>query len=239
LTARAAAGHASMPPAHSAIGLVSAAVARLEAQQPPPRLDGATRALFAELAPLLPFVPRLAFANLWLMQPVVLRQLTASASTNALVRTTTAVTMVEGGVRPNVLPASAQATVNMRLLPGDTIEGTLAHVRRVVGETIEVSVVGEPWAPSSVSDATSEGYRVLADAVRQTAPGVVVAPYLVPGATDARHYGEIAANTYRFLPLRFKSNDLNRLHGVNERVSVEDYSRAIAILERLIRALAG
>ncbi|MCC7007917.1 MAG: M20 family peptidase [Acidobacteria bacterium] len=240
LTARGPGGHSSMPPANGPIGALSEAIARLEANQMPPRLAGPTRALFDRIGPRLPFVQRAAIANLWLAEPLLLRRLAASPSTNAAIRTTTAVTMFDAGVTPNVLPAEARAVVNFRVLPGDTTGAVLEHVRQVVADpAIAVAPVGPAFEPSPVSSTGSGGYRALARAIRATMPEVVVAPYLVPGATDARHYRDVAIDAYRFLPLRLTPADVERLHGVDERVSIAQYEQAIAVYRTLIEEYAG
>ncbi len=109
LTAEAEGGHSSMPPRQTAVGFVSRAVTRLEAQPLPSRLAGAARSTLEALAPEMQFSNRLAMANLWLFAPLVERQLAAKPSTDAWIRTTTAPTVIAGGVKDNVLPARARA----------------------------------------------------------------------------------------------------------------------------------
>ncbi|ATB46656.1 M20 family peptidase [Corallococcus macrosporus] len=233
-------GHSSMPPPQTAVGVLSRAITRLEASPMPARLRGGSRALFEFAGPEMGFGMRLLFANLWLFEPLVLRQLTAKATTNAAVRTTTAATMFEGSERDNVLPARARAVVNFRVLPGDSVEGVLEHVRRVVDDPrVKVGTLGFISEPSPVSRMDSEAWTLLQRSVRQVFPDVVVAPYLMLGATDSRYFTGLSENVYRFMPLRLDSADLSRLHGKDERVSVEGYADAIRFYAQYVRNVSN
>jgi carboxypeptidase PM20D1 len=238
LSSQSTGGHSSMPPPSTAVGRVSAAVARLESNPMPARLDGVALQMFENIGPALPLAQRVAFANLWLTRPVVLRQLQGTPSANAMIRTTTAATIFEGGARANILPTRARAVLNFRILPGDSAAGVIAHVRRVVNDTaVDIRIVEEAWEPSHISPTDTEGYRAIERTVHQLIPGAVVTPYLVLGATDARHFSALSDNIYRFLPIRMDPADLERMHGTNERVGVEEYERAIRFYMLLVRAL--
>lgn len=236
LTAGARGGHSSMPPARGAIGRVARAVARLEEEPMPARLDGVGTALFPHVGQDLPFGQRAAFANLWLTRPLVARVLAGAPSTNAAIRTTAAPTIFQAGTKDNVLPAQARAVVNFRILPGDSVAGVLAHVRRVVDDPqVRVRAAAELVSPPSpVSPIDGEPFRMLSRAVRQARPGTVVAPYLVVGATDARHYAALSPHVFRFLPVRMTGEDLDRMHGTDERISVRDYEDAVRFYRLLV-----
>ncbi|NVJ13640.1 M20 family peptidase [Myxococcus sp. AM010] len=232
-------GHSSMPPPQTAVGVLSRAISRLEDAPMPAKLRGGSRALFEFAGPEMGFGMRTLFANLWLFEPLVLRQLTAKATTNAAVRTTTAATMFEGSERDNVLPARARAVVNFRILPGDSVEGVLEHVRRVVDDPrVKVGTLGFISEPSPVSRMDSEAWSQLQRSVRQVFPDVVVAPYLMLGATDSRYFTGLSENVYRFVPLRLDGADLSRLHGKDERVSVKGYADAVRFYAQYVRNVA-
>jgi carboxypeptidase PM20D1 len=234
-------GHSSIPPPHTAIGILSAAVERLENHPPPARLDGLGWQTLEALAPELPFGPRVALANPWLFGGLLERQLSASPPMNALIRTTTAVTLVQGGTKDNVLPASARAVVNARLLPGDTSQALVSHIRRTVADprvTVRLpdpKAYGEPHEASRVSPVDTDAYETLVTTIRQSFPGVLVVPYLVTGGTDARHYEDLTGNVYRFLPVRLGPDDLERIHGVNERIARHRFAEAVRFYVRLIK----
>jgi carboxypeptidase PM20D1 len=238
LVAEMAGGHSSMPPARTAIGLVSRAVTRLE-RDPFPASLGPSRGLFEAVGPEMAWPYRVLFANLWLFEPLLLRRLTAVPSTAAAVRTTLAPTIVEGGAKDNVLPGRASAVVNLRILPGETVRGAMDRVWRVVDDSgVSISVIGDRDEPSPVSPADAAPFLALAGAIRQIHPETVVAPYLVLGATDARYYASLTPNVYRFLPAHLASEDLERLHGVDERIGIGDYLNAVRVYAQIIRGLA-
>jgi carboxypeptidase PM20D1 len=241
MTAQAEGGHSSMPPPHGSIGRLSAAIQRLEASPMPARLDGAALELFDRVGPQMPFAQRAVFANLWLTRPLVVRTLAGAPSSNAMVRTTTAPTIFQAGTKENVLPSRARAVVNFRILPGDSVAGVVAHVRRVVDDTaVHVRAMeGFSSEPSAVSRTDGEPYRVLERSIRQAAPDAVVAPYLVVGGTDARHYHALSDAVYRFLPVRMTAEDLDRMHGTDERISVRDYEAGIRFYRQLLLNATG
>lgn len=238
LEARAEGGHSSSPPRHTAVGLVARAVTRIEEHPMPPTLVPPMRAFLEWLGPELPFPYRLVVGNLWLFEPLLLRVMGGQAASNASVRTTAAATMLGGGVKENVLPAAAWAVVNYRILPGDTIDGVLEHVRRMVDDSsVQVAALPRAREASVVSSPDHPAFLRLATAVRSLFPRAIVAPYLTIGGTDVRHYQRISDNLYRFTPVIVERSDLARLHGTDERVSVENYLRAVKFYVSLMRSL--
>jgi carboxypeptidase PM20D1 len=236
LTVEGTGGHSSMPPPETAVGVLARAIVRLEDHPFPGRLAGPAAMLFDVVARTMPFVPRMIFANQWLFGPLLLRRLESAPTTNALVRTTTAPTMIEGSPKDNVLPGRARAIVNFRILPGDSVAAVIERVRRVVADPrVDVrAAAGQASDPSPVSGIATLGFRGIARAAAEVTPGVIVAPWLVVGATDARHYAAITPNAYRFLPLVLDNGDLGRVHGVDERVSVAGYAGAVRFMRRLV-----
>jgi len=242
LTAQAAPGHSSMPPSQagqSAIGMLSAALVRLDQQPMPGGVQGAAAAMFAAIAPELPFGQRLALSNLWLLRPVVEGMLGKSAATNAMMRTSTAMTVLKAGQADNVLPGRAEAVVNFRILPGDTADSVAAHVKRAIAdERIEVKPVGPLFNPSSVSSPDAPAFALIARTVREVFPDAMVAPGLMLAGSDARHFQAVADNAYRFMPIRFKSEDLPRVHGTDERISAAQLADMVRFYHRLLQQSA-
>lgn len=234
-------GHSSVPPSETSIGILAAAVAKLEDNPMPARLERPTRELFGRIGPRFPLAQRAAFANLWLTGPLVLRKLAATPTTNAMVRTTTAVTMFEAGTKENVLASHARAVVNFRVLQGDSSADVIDHVRDVVDDPrVRTRLAGAFLAePSAVSSSASERFATLERSIRSVAPQVVVAPYLVVVVTDARFYQELTDNVFRFMPVTLGAPDVARMHGTNERVAVADYERAIRVYRQIIVDAAG
>jgi carboxypeptidase PM20D1 len=234
LVAQDAGGHSSMPPAMTASGRIARAVARLQENPLPATMDAASP-MFSYLAPEMGFGQRMALSNTWLLGSVIRKQLAASPSTNAILRTTTAPTMLSGSQKPNVLPSRATATVNFRLLPGDTGESVIAHVTRVIDDQeIEIVQTGNYSPASPVSDTDTSTFKLLHRSIKAHYPDALVAPYLVLGATDARHYTGLSDQVFRFMPVSLQNDDLALLHGINERISVREYARSIAFYRHLI-----
>ncbi|MBZ4400811.1 M20 family peptidase [Myxococcus sp. AS-1-15] len=232
-------GHSSMPPPRSAVGVLARAVAKVEDSPMPARLEGGSRELFLRVGPEMPFGMRLLFANLWLTEPLVVRQLTQKPTTNAAVRTTTAVTMFQGGVRDNVLPTSARAVVNFRILPGDSVDGVLAHVRSVVDDSrVELGTLAFQSEPSPVSRTDTEAFSHLERTLRQVFPEVVVSSYLNVAATDSRHYVGLSDNVFRFFPVHLRAEDLARVHGKDERIAVTAHAQAVRFYAQYLRNAA-
>jgi len=242
LKAEATGGHSSMPPAagDSAIGMLAAALARLDAHPMPSRLNGVARQMFDTLAPEMGLLQRVALSNLWLSGPVLERMLARGPATNALLRTTAAPTVFHAGNKDNVLPGGAEAVVNFRLLPGDTSEDVFVHVKRVIAdERIQVTVTGAVSPASPISSADAAGYAHIAQSVREVFPGSVVAPGLMLGGTDARHFQGIARDIYRFTPVRARPEDLARFHGSNERIALSNLAEMIRFYHRLVQRAAS
>ena len=241
LSTRTEGGHSSLPPRESAVGILAAAIARLEESPMPARLQGATAQLFDRTGPLMSLARRAVFANLWATRPLVIRRLGKTPATNAMVRTTTAPTIFRAGTKDNVLPSHARAAVNVRILTGDSIAGVLHHVRRVVDDPrVRVQRGGLFSAePSGISSTGSPAFLMLERTIRSVARDAVVAPYLVVVVTDARHYADLSDAVFRFTPLRFAPPDLDRIHGTDERIAVQDYEEAIRVYRQLIVNGAG
>ncbi len=239
LTASAAGGHSSMPPQGGAVASLARAIGQLEAQPMPATIEGPLAEQFDYLGPEMPFGLRLVFANRWLLSGVLKGGLDGKASTRAQIRTTTAFTMLEGGPKENVLPMRAVATVNLRIKPGDTVAGALRHVQQVVGDEITVELLPGANDPSPVSSTAAPTFALMQQTVAELFPDSIFAPSMVVGMTDARHYARVSDNVYRFVPLRLGREDLERIHGVNERIGIDNYVEIVQFYARLIQNGTG
>jgi carboxypeptidase PM20D1 len=238
VTARAAGGHSSMPPRTTAIGRLARAIQRIEENPMPARISGPAGLLLDEIGDYMEFPLGTMTRNRWLSAPILRAYLSRNPATNAMIRTTTAVTMVEGGVKPNVLPDTATARVNFRLVPGDTGEDVLAHVREVIEDddvSVELTYAREA---SPVADPESASFELLRASLAEVMPDVIAAPYLSLAGTDTKHYVGLAQNSYRFNALRAGPGDLTRAHGVNERVAVDNYIESIVFNQAVMRRAA-
>lgn len=235
-------GHSSMPPPHTAVGRLARAITRIENNPMPARVRGPSREMLDYLAPEMSWGMRIVFGNRWLFGGVIRRQLEAGRATNAILRTTTAATMIEGSNKENILPTVARARVNYRILPGDTIQDVIDHAKRAVDDPeVIIAIADESDAneASPVSPSDSPAFESLHRTIREVFPEALVAPSLVVGATDCRHFVGLSENIYRFQPQVMTGEDLAGIHGTNEHVSVEGYGRSIDFYMRLMRNSAG
>jgi len=240
LTVSAEGGHSSNPPRNSANVRLAKAILALDGEQmeadfsKPPVSD-----LFRAAAQDMGFTSRMALANLWLFQGVVEAQLAGVG--DAMIRTTTAPTMLEGSIKENVLPQRASAIVNFRIHPNNTPEDVIAHVERVTADVEGLTVttngdsIGSP--ASNVSPTDNLAYGVLAAVASRVGEGAPVGPGLVIGATDARYAGGVSDNVYRFVPSFTSMDEISGFHGTNERLSVDNMGRMIEGYAQIILAM--
>ena len=240
LNAVATPGHSSIPPRDTAIGMMAAALTRLEDHRLPPQIRGSVAEMFDTLAPEMNGISRVALSNLWLFRPLLLREFTKTGPTEATVRTTTALTIFNAGDKDNVLPGNAEATVNFRLIPGDTQASVIEHVRDTIkNDRISIKPYPGNTDPPPVTATSSPSYQMLNRTIREIFPDVIVAPGLMVAATNSRHYTAVTDKIFRFSPVRANAEDLKRFHGTNERLSVEGYADMIRFYRRLLENAAG
>ena len=185
----------------------------------------------------MPFRQRLSFSNLWLFQSIIKAKVAESLEGLAMLHTTTATTMIGGGIKSNVLPSEASAVVNFRILPGETPQTVAERVRTVIDDE-RVQVLGAEGGrlPSPVSDPFSPAFAVVGRTVVEVAGSdVLVAPFLLPAGTDSRYYASYSRNVFRFSPAIFEEGGLSRVHGTNERLAVKSHAVCVRFFYRLIR----
>ena len=236
LTAVGNGGHSSMPPPQTSIGLVAEAVSKLEQNPFPARLDGGINQLLDYLASEVSFGQRVILANQWLFAPLIKKALAETKSGNASLRTTTAPTIFRAGVKDNVLPIDATATVNFRLLPGDTVEGVISRVKEIIAnDSISVTILGKGNNPVPLSSTQTTGFTTIHETIQSIFPHVLVAPYVMLGATDSKYYSGLTSSIYRFSPLPLSEAETNGIHGTNERIRLSDYRNMVWFYISLIR----
>lgn len=237
LRARGAPGHSSAPPAPgtTSIGRLAEAIRRLDEHQMPARLEGVARESLETLAPEMAGARRVVLSNLWLFQPLVKAQLQKSPAMNSMLRTTTAPTIVQAGNKENVIPQEASAVVNFRILPGDSRQAVLHHVREVVGPDIEVGEIAGSSEPTPASPSSALSYQLLQRTLRSLFPDAIVAPGLYTAASDSHYFAGICDNIYRFTPVRVGVDDLSRLHGTDERIATANLAELVRFYHQLIR----
>uniref|UniRef100_A0A674BR72 Peptidase M20 domain containing 1 n=1 Tax=Salmo trutta TaxID=8032 RepID=A0A674BR72_SALTR len=176
-------------------------------------------------------------SSIGILAGAVKRVMERSPDTNAFLRTTTAVTMFNSGVKVNVLPSLAEAYVNLRIHPAQTVQEVLEFIQSTVGdERVKMELVnGFDPLPVSSYDETSFGFQTIKKTLLDQFPQVSVAPGLCIGNTDSRHYTDLAKDIYRFAPTWIKPGDTQRFHGINERISKKNYEELVVFYFNLIQ----
>jgi len=238
LTVKGEGGHSSQPPAHTAAGILASAIVNVENNPFDARLEFFDL-MFDNIGYSMPLAQRLPLANLWLFEPVVLSTLLKSPSSAASARTTTAVTMLQGSTKSNVLPTIATAVVNFRILPGDTIDSIQAHLERVIDDSRVALSTELANEASAVSPTDNIGFKLIESSIRRLDNNVLVTPYLVLGATDSRHFQGLSDNIYRFMMVSLNPTTLKQFHGLNEQIPVKDYLNAIQFYYAMLEQTAS
>ena len=234
LIAESSGGHASRPPRQTAVGALAAAITALEKKRMKPTLNEPLKNMMDAVGGHLKFPLNVIAANLFITKPLLLAGLGAGPTGSAMVRTTAAPTMLTGSSAPNVLAERAEAIVNFRISPDDSVEKLLKHIRKTVGKHIIVQII-QAYEPSDVSSTRSDAYQVVAGTIAQVFSDCVVTPYLMVAATDSRWYAPIADGIYRFIPFRSVSEDLSTIHAAGERVHVDSLCEGVAFFVRLVK----
>ena len=229
-------GHASAPKPHTPVGILSAACKKVEDHPFPAHIGGPAAQMFDTLGRHSTFLYRMIFANLWAFGWVLdLLGRLSGGEMNALMRTTSAFTQMEGSTARNVIPTEARMVANMRLNPADSVESVLKRLRKIVNDhRIEISAL-ESFEPSRVSRTDCEGWEKVSAAVAETWRGCIVAPYLMVQCSDSRHYGKISDRVYRFSAMDLTAQERATIHGHNERIRLDTACRAVEFYIRLMR----
>ena len=234
LIAESAGGHASRPPKQTAVGALAKAIVALETTHMKPTLNKPLKEMLTAVGSYMAFPLNVIACNLFLTKPLLLMGLKASATGAAMVRTTAAPTMLQGSNAPNALAERAEAVVNFRISPDNTVDGLLKHIRKTVGKGISLEII-QAYEPSEVSRTDSDAYRIITQTIQSMFPGYVVSPYLMVGATDSRRYAAVADGVYRFQPFRSMAQDVDTLHAANERLHIESLLEAVVFFIRLVK----
>lgn len=231
-------GHASTPPRMGATARLARAITRLERSPFPQRLPDVTVEMLRRFGPHAPVPLRIAFANLSLLRvPMTWLFGRLGNETNAMTRTTVAVTTLEGSPGANVLAATARANANIRVAVGDTVAGTVERLRKVIRDPkVELRVV-EGNEPTPVSASTGPQWELLEGCIAATFPEAIITPYIMMGGTDSRRFTAICDAVYRFAPFAMDAADRGSIHAVDEKISLETLGRGVSFYETLLRKL--
>jgi carboxypeptidase PM20D1 len=240
LSACAKGGHSSAPPARTPVDRLAQACINIRRKPFPYRVTQPTQMLLDGLARHSTFAYRMIFANLWAFSPLLdLLCRKSGGELNALFRTTVAFTVFHAGESANVLPANAEMTINVRVLPGESVEGTLTALRKkVLDRETDLSLL-RGQGPSACSGTEGEGYALLRCTIGEIYPGTLVSPYLMIAGSDARHYESICPHVYRFSGMALTGEERRMIHGANERIPVSKQADTVRFYLRLMINICG
>lgn len=234
LTIEGSGGHSSQPKNHTNIGRISRAIAKLEDKQFHADLQGPGEDLFEFVAPEMSFGLKYVFSNKVIFEPIIEKILLQEPASAALIRTTIAPTIFQAGEQYNALPEKASAMINLRIMPGESLEDVKTFIEETIDDE-DIIVALEGSEATSVSSVDGWAFQAIQQAARNVYEDAVIAPYLMFAGSDAKHYESVSENTYRFLPVQITFEDLNRMHGTNEYISIENYLNAIKFYIEIIQ----
>lgn len=220
-------GHSSMPPTKGSLVLAAEIIDKLNTEQMPATLIPPIENFLHNIGGAMDFKSRMAISNKWLLGNALLKSLSKNPGSNALIRTTTAITMAHSSDAPNVLSASTEITVNFRILQGNTVEDVLNHVKKICqGYDVEFNVVSAR-EPSHLSSHTSEQFKKLEQTIAVNYPNAIITPYLTIAGTDAYKYELVSDNVFRFMPIEINQYEQRQIHNDNESITIDNYMRMI------------
>ena len=238
LTCQMPGGHSSMPPENSAISNLNRALVAIADNPFPYEISKPVEGFIDYIGPVSPFLNKLAFSNRWLFEPLIFHSYAATGGGRALIQTSMSATIVKAGVKDNVIPSKAQAVVNCRILPGENLESTLEYLNEIINDTtIKISPQETQQNPSQSSDYNNLYFNTIGSVVKTVYPKSNISPFLMLGATDSRHFDGLCDKIYKFAPFVYESEDLKLLHGINEKISIENFNKGIQIYYMSIKNL--
>lgn len=236
ITVNGPSGHSSMPPRNGSIAQTAEIVQKLNDNPMPAKLTPPIAAFLDKAGGEMNFGAQMAIANRWLLEPAIIKIMSGTPPSNALLRTTTAITMIKGGDVPNVMSPTTEIVVNFRLMPEDSPQAVIEHVKTLcAGYDVVIETMGDTRTISKISPYDSHAFNIIESSVLAIHPNGIVSPYITIGATDAIKYEPLSANVYRFMPAFLNQYELALMHGVNEHISIENYAKMIRYYIELMR----
>lgn len=227
-------GHSSRPAKETAIDILARALYKLRTVQMPTVLTEPVRELFHRVSGSSDnFFNRLALGNLWLFKSTVQGRLSLTPEGDAMQRTTIVPTILESGIRENVIPTNAKAIVNSRILTGETTRQVEDFIKKTIDDNrVVITIKGDfNTEPSPLTDVNSQAFKIMEKAVSETIDDVIPVPYVMLGASDSRNYRAISNGVVNFTPLINSQG----FHGIDERLPIKDFQRTINFFTSIIR----
>ena len=236
ITVKGMGGHSSMPPRKSSLVLAAEIIEKLNSKQLPADIIPPVASFLDHVGGSMAFVSRMAIANQWLLEKPLLKVLEQNPATNALIRTTTAVTMAKGSDAPNVLSSSAGITVNFRILTGQSVEMVMNHIKDICADYDVDIQLESAREPSNLSSEDTRAFRAIKNSITKLYPEASVASYITLTATDAQKYEAVSKNVYRLMPVLINEYEQRTIHNENEYISLENYGKMTAYYKDIMQS---
>lgn len=235
ITVKGTGGHSSMPPKKGSLVLAAEIIDKLNTQQMPALVTQPIEYFLKNVGGSMDFKSQLAISNQWLLKGLLIKSLENDAASNALIRTTTALTMIHSSDAPNVLSATTELTVNFRILQGNSVEDILNHVKDIcTNYDVDYKVISSR-EPSKISDINGEAYKKVEKTIAEIYPNAIISSYLTIGGTDAYKYEIVSDNVFRFMPVEINQFDQRLIHNDNESITIDNYMRMIHYFKLLMK----
>lgn len=229
-------GHSSMPEKENSLTVLTKAITAIQSSPFEAQISPPVEYFLSFVGPETNLIQKMAFSNRWLFESMVLSTYQKTGAGSALVQSTIAPTLFHSGIKDNVIPAFAEAAVNLRLLPGLKLDEVIAYFSRVISDDRVILSIDEISSEASpVASIETDGFKKIHQSIAEVFPEAIVSPSLVLATTDSRHYTSISENIYKFLPVSIASEDLSGIHGKNERLSLENYASCISFYYQLMK----
>jgi carboxypeptidase PM20D1 len=227
-----AGGHSSMPEKETAIDILTKALVKLRETQMPFEISEPMKELLNRVGPGMPFTEKMALANQWIFSPLLKKEFEKGNITNSLFHTTIVPTILNSGIKDNVIPAVATAIVNCRNLTGDSQEKVIEFMKKQINDD-RVKILPEKINidASPITPTDGPAFKKIEEICYQVMPDVVPVPFLLMGGTDSRHYDAVSKGVVKFAA----SIDAKGYHGIDERLPISDFERMIFFYSLLIR----
>ncbi|MCL2209159.1 MAG: M20/M25/M40 family metallo-hydrolase [Treponema sp.] len=241
LTVKQEPGHASRPPKIQAAAVLGRALCRIAKKPFPFKLCATVEEFFKQVSVFMPGIQGIAMRYARALGPLFFKLAAKNPTLESMMRTTVAMTQLEGSAADNVMPSEVRAVINLRLLKPWTTQTATAYIKKAINdERVQISEYGLGTDPVSVgekSDYRNNGWNGIENAMKEAWPSVPLLPFLMVATTDSRHFKDISNNIFRFNPYKLDPDELNTIHGHDERISIENLNRGLKFYTALMRLL--
>ena len=237
ITARGKGGHSSTPPRNTPAARLFAFANEIERKRPfRKELIPEAEEMFAAMAPSFSFPLRLLLGNIWLFKPLLIALMpVVSPFGEAVMATTCCFTMMKGSDAANVIPKEPYLVANLRTSVHQGCEASLAVMKKYADKyDLDIEVIMQRDA-SPVSNIHSKEFAYVCDCIKKQFPDVGIAPYLIMGGTDCRHFHALTENALRFAPVRMTNAQSASCHAVDENVTVSALAEGVQFFKMFLR----